>query len=599
MFDRNLVKLDGMKAVMGALTVLALLQAAAIIGQALILGIIIGNLWSGSALPDEATAIVAFFVCFALLQLLRFGQETMLDRYSEHQAMRIRDSVLNATFDSSIMLASHHGAAVTATTATEGIDEIQTYIRIIPPKIIDMAALSIPILIAVYVFDWVGGIILTVMFPVIIFFMILLGRQASAQAERQYASYTRLSNRFMDTLRGLDVIRAFGAGDSEAQSVHGFSERLRHATIGTLTTATLSSAILDLCTTLGVAAVAMMLAFRLMDGTMQLSHALTVLVLAPEYFLPIRSFASDFHASLDGKNALAAALGMIAPDNECISESANPQIFQSKSSNESNETVLDEKSFESNASDFDEASINPDNPPSDSSVRAWKSDSLLELNDVILQYESGACAGPFSLRAHGFERIGIVGASGAGKSSLAQILSGFTRPSRGSILIDSAPADLTEQSWKQQLRFIPQHPYMFHASLLDNIRFYAPEASLDDVNDVIAAVGLCDLVDELPDGLATIIGQGGRGLSGGQSHRIALARVLLDKSARVLVFDEPTAHLDIETELELKPYMLDAMKGKLVFFATHRLHWTHDMDLVVRLGKTDVVSYSTEEVAHG
>ena len=552
MFDRNLMKLDGMPAVMAALVLLALMQAAALIGQSWLLAHALSALWFGASVQETAPDIVGFIACFSVLHLIRFAQETMLDRFSKKKACNLRDSILNSTFDARTMLAKNEGAASVVTTATEGIDQVQTYVRIIPPKIVGMAALSIPLLIGIFAIDWVSGIILAIMFPVIIFFMVLLGRQASARAERQYAAYTRLSNRFMDTLRGLGVIKAFGASDLEAKSVFSFSEKLRRATIRTLSTATLSSAVLDLCTTFGVAAVAMMLAFRLMDGSMSLAPALTALVLAPEYFSPIRAFASDFHSSLDGRNALEAVLRMTGP--------------------------LSDR----------EPDLSAEQPREQ--LPEWSKTCTLELDDVTFEYDESSSVGPLSISASGFERIAIIGKSGAGKSTLADLIGGFRIPCDGSIKVNGVSSDLSDPSWKNQVRYIPQSPYVFNASLFDNIRFYAPNADTADVMRAVEAVGLAEFVDELPDGLNTIIGVGERGVSGGQAHRIALARLLVDPHARILIFDEPTAHLDIETERDLKPAMLAAMEGRLVFFATHRLHWVQDFERVITLDNGKVIS---------
>ena len=568
MFDRNLMRLPGMPAIMGALLLLALLQAAAIAGQAMSLGNAIALLWEGSPLDDVVSFIAGFAACFAVLQILRFAQETMLDRFSLKQAACLQAEILDKTFDADTLLAHRAGTANVATTATEGIDEIQTYIHIIPPKIVGMMAISIPLLVVVFLFDWPSGVILMVMFPVIIFFMVLLGRQARDRAERQYAAYTRLSNRFLDTLRGLGVIKAFGASRAEGSATYEYSEKLRRATVRTLTTATLSSAVLDLCATFGVAAVAMMLAFRLMDGSVSLYTGLVALMLSPEYFTPIRSFASDFHASLDGKNALAAVLEMTSGG---------------APSKESSDLRQD-----------DSAKASETTKPA-----PWSSESTLEFKNVSFSYddaESGVRN--LSFKLHGNEKVGVVGKSGAGKTTLVKLVAGFLRPTEGEVLVDGVPADLTSASWKSQVRVIPQSPYVFRTTLADNIRFYNPNASDDQVVQAAQAVGLDEFVRELPDGYDTLVGEGARGLSGGQAHRIALARVLLDANARVLVFDEPTAHLDIETELELKERMLPLMDGKLVLFATHRLHWVDQMNRTIELSDGSVTRIvSSEEVA--
>ena len=325
--------------------------------------------------------------------------------------------------------------------------------------------------------------------------------------------------------------------------MHGYSEKLRSATVRTISTATLSSAVLNLCATFGVAAVAMMLAFRLMDGSMDLFHALFALVLAPEFFAPIRAFASDFHASLDGKNTLAHILNLLG-----------------------------------------ESSASAAGHREDVDIPLWDESCTLQLDGVTYSYGDGQDAlGPIDLVASGFERIAIVGRSGAGKSTLANLIAGFCAPENGRILVNGQQVELSCAQWKTQVRYIPQHPYVFRASVADNVRLYAPDSTDEEVAAVVEAVGLGNLVDELPYGLETMLGEGGRGLSGGQAHRIALARVLLDEHARVLVFDEPTAHLDIETELDLKGPMLAAMDKKLVFFATHRRHWLEDLDRTVSI----------------
>ncbi|MFR1640361.1 MAG: ATP-binding cassette domain-containing protein, partial [Eggerthellaceae bacterium] len=188
------------------------------------------------------------------------------------------------------------------------------------------------------------------------------------------------------------------------------------------------------------------------------------------------------------------------------------------------------------------------------------------------------------LVAEGFGKYAIVGASGAGKSTLISLLGGFIAPDRGRIVVDGAPLpDFKQEGWQRQIVYIPQDPYLVHATVRENIAFYRPEATSAEVDRAVRVVGLDDLVAELPEGLDTVVGEGARTLSGGQAQRIALARAFLDDTRRILLFDEPTAHLDIETEMELKERMLPLMEGRLVFFATHRLHWLHDMDKIVVL----------------
>ncbi len=322
---------------------------------------------------------------------------------------------------------------------------------------------------------------------------------------------------------------------------------------------------LDEIDTLAIADVALMLGMRLIDGSILLFPALAVLILAPEYYRPIRSFASDFHASLDGRNALARAQAVI--------QSEAPAAVAAE-------------------------------------LAPWTNESVLQVNHVGVNYDAIHALSDICFTAQGTCTYGIIGPSGAGKSTFAAVLAGFLEPAEGAFVggtvdtdaagnnsadavVGAADADaaknnstssstllpsLCEQAWQKQVAYIPQNPYIFHDTLRENLRFYAPHATDEAVLAAIHVLGLDSLLEELDDGLDTLIGDGARALSGGQAQRVALARAMLDDSRRILVFDEPTAHLDIETEMELKACMLRLMEGRLVFFATHRLHWMRNMD---------------------
>ena len=220
------------------------------------------------------------------------------------------------------------------------------------------------------------------------------------------------------------------------------------------------------------------------------------------------------------------------------------------------------------------------------SLPVWSHASVLEARDVAFDYVDHRALSGVSFSVRGFSKVAIVGMSGSGKSTLANLLGGFAEPSEGGFLSswegeEPRAFDLASDAWRRQVVYIPQDPYIFHATLRENIAFYRPDADDAAIEGAVEAMGLGELVRQLPQGLDTPIGEGARALSGGQAQRIALARAFLDPQRRILIFDEPTAHLDIETELELKERMLPLMEGRLVFFATHRLHWIHDMDAVM------------------
>ncbi|MDN6543431.1 MAG: ATP-binding cassette domain-containing protein, partial [Lentilactobacillus parabuchneri] len=192
---------------------------------------------------------------------------------------------------------------------------------------------------------------------------------------------------------------------------------------------------------------------------------------------------------------------------------------------------------------------------------------------------------------------GIIGASGSGKSTLINLIGGFLSPDKKDqiILNGKSLPHLNQAAWQKNFLYIPQNPYLFHATLADNISFYVADATTEAIENAAEKAGLSDWIKTLPDGLNTMIGEGARTVSGGQAQRIALARAFLDPSRKVLLFDEPTAHLDIETEASLKKDILPVFEDHLVFFATHRLHWIGEMDYVLVMDHGRVVEQGTPD----
>lgn len=229
------------------------------------------------------------------------------------------------------------------------------------------------------------------------------------------------------------------------------------------------------------------------------------------------------------------------------------------------------------------------------STSTWTEDRQLTFHEIGMKSEERDILRNINFTVKGYQKIGIVGMSGAGKSSLIDLLSGFTQPTSGKISIDDAEYNhLTLPDWQDQLTYIPQHPTIFSGTVADNIRFYEPGATREEVVRAAKLAGLEVLVSHFPNGFDEKIGQAGRTLSGGEEQRIALARSLLQNRS-ILLLDEPTAHLDIETEHEIKETMLPLLENKLVFFATHRLHWMKDMDLIFVIEDGQIIETGTHE----
>lgn len=549
MIDKQIMKLPGMKQLLGLLAGLSFLQALFIIGQAYGLARAITGLWEGRPLEEQWGWILLFFCSFIARQAVIYFRSKRLDDYSYQQAADLRDQLLEKLFRVGPQIAQQQGTGNVTTMVLEGINQVENYLKLILAKIMNMSIIPWVILALVFYLDWESGLVLLLVFPLIIIFMIILGYAAQSKAEKQYRTFQLLSNHFIDSLRGIDTLKLFGVSKKYGKSIFASSERFRKATMASLKVGILSTFALDFFTTLSIAVVAVLLGLRLINEGILLFPALTILILAPEYFLPIRDFSSDYHATLDGKNAMTAVTEILHQP-----EAQVPAV----------------------------------------TVPRWQEDAQLTTDQLAFSYEEKAALTDINLNVTGFKKIGIIGLSGSGKSTLINTLSGFLVPDSGEITLGGAKTTAFRQaSWQEQLIYIPQNPYIYRLTLQENVAFYQPTATKEAVLKAIEVAGLTELLAELPQGLDTMLGEGERHLSGGQAQRIALARAFLDQQRKILLFDEPTAHLDIETEVALKERMLPLMENRLVFFATHRLHWMEEMDEIIVMDQGRIVEQGT------
>lgn len=550
MVDQLLFKIPGVRSMMGKLVGLHVLQAFLIIGQTLSLSAVLVGLWQGDSFQSQLHWVGLFILTFVLRHAENWLINGMLDKFAQNKAKEIRTQLLQKTFELGPSMVQREGTGNMVTLTLDGISQVKDYFELVLNKLVNMMVVPIIILIVAYYLDWVSGLIMTIVYPLIILFMIVLGYAAQAQADRQFETFQRLSNHFIDSLRGIDTLKYFGLSKPYSKSIYRSSEDFRKSTMATLRIAMTSTFALDFFTTLSIAVLAVFLGVGLINGQETLYPALVILVFAPEYFLPIRNFANDYHATLNGKNSFHKIM-------ELINEKPAKRV--------------------------------------ETSLHAWQANDELKLSNLGFAYaETKRGLAPLSVKFKGYQKIGIIGMSGSGKTTLINLLAGFLTPNEGGITIEGQKlTTLNDPNWQKQLTYIPQTPYIFSASLRENIAFYHPEATDAEVQEAIQVVGLTEMVNELPEGLDTEIGSGKRALSGGQAQRIALARAFLDQNRRVMVFDEPTAHLDIETELELKEKMLPLMKDHLVFFATHRLHWMKQMDYILVMEQGQLVEQGT------
>ena len=552
--DKHLFHYKGIKLHMFIVGILTVLQGITIVFQAVFLATAITNMFNGTASSAVLPYFSGFAVAFFLRHFLQWLKERIAFHYGEKTSVEFQNILIRKIFELGPRGIGRNGSGNIITLALEGIPKFRTYLELFIPRSIAMFVLPIVVLIYVYSADTLSGIVLTLTMPIMITFLILLGVVAQKYAKTQWNSYQLLARHFVDSLRGLLTLKYLGKSKSHQHAIASVSDKYRIATNRSLRIAFLSSFSLDFFSSLSIAVVAVELGIRLIDGAIGLQAALTVLILAPEYFQPIRDLGTDYHATMDGKDA-------------------GEQIHRllKKSTVKTIDSSLQVPHWTANST---------------LSVAGLEKNSDEEKKSILKD---------ITFTNTGFQKVGIVGTSGAGKSTLIDLLSGFTGPSNGEITIDGVKVnDFSHPSWQEQIVYIPQHPYIFAGTIAENIKLYAPDATREQLENAIKITGLTQLVNNLPNGLNERIGQGGRVLSGGEEQRIALTRSLLEERP-VMLFDEPTAHLDIETEHEIKRMILPLMHNKLVFFATHRLHWMPEMDIIFVLDNGKLVEIGTHD----
>lgn len=552
--DKQLFHYKGSKALMLLVGMLTVAQAITIIYQAIYLSEAIVRMFKGTAWSAVLPSFYGFIVTYMLRHFFQWAKERLAYRFADRTSLYIQQLLVRKLFELGPRRIGKQGSGNMITLCLEGIPNFRKYLELFIPRFIAIVCIPIVLLIYVLIADMTSAVVLAVVMPIMIVFLVLLGLIAQKQMDTQWDTYQLLSRHFVDSLRGLVTLKYLGQSKAHQGAIETVSNKYRIATNRTLRVAFLSTFSLDFFASLSVAIVAVELGLRLIDGHIGFEAALAILILAPEYFLPVRDLGNDYHATMDGKEV-----------GEKIRE------------------LLEKETFASEDSEI--------------SVPQWYEESTLSVKQLTKSSdeEERLLLKNISFQVSGFKKVGIVGMSGAGKSTLIDILSGFSHPTDGEIMIDGTKlVHFSLQDWQRQVTYVPQHPYIFAGTIAENISLYEPNSPREKIEQAAEMTGLIDLIKSLPSGLDERIGQGGRSLSGGEEQRIALARGML-QSRPIMLVDEPTAHLDIETEHEIKSMMLPLLENKLVFFATHRLHWMRNMDVILVLEDGQLVEKGTHD----
>ncbi len=531
--DRRLLGLArAAVAYLGLAVLLGLIAAALAIAQAGLLADAISAAFLRDAGLDTLTTTLATLgLVFVGRALTAWAQEASAHRAAAAVKARLRAAILERGVQIGRRPAGRHGSAEIVALATRGVDALDAYYARYLPQVALAAIVPVAVVVAIAGADLVAAVTIGLTVPLIVVFMVLIGRAVEGHRRRRWQALTRLAHHFLDVVQGLPTLKVFGRAKAQVASLEHVTDAYRIETMVSLRIAFLSAFALEFFATLSVALVAVGIGIRLVEGSLDLRTGLFVLILAPEAYLPLRQLGLHFHASEEGRAAIRSAFELI------------------------------------------------DEPRPAAGTRTDVPDlrtAALRLEDVAVRQPGRDLLAPggVSFTVEPGQIVAITGPNGAGKSTLLTAILGLVPIDGGAISVGDAPArdgaatridEFEPARWRRQLAWVPQAPFLAAGTLADNIRLTAPDASDATIRRALEAVGLGRFE------LSRSIGEGGLGLSSGERRRVAVARALARDPACLLI-DEPTAGLDEETErLVLAAIVRQAREaGSMVILVAHR-----------------------------
>jgi ATP-binding cassette, subfamily C, bacterial CydD len=526
---------------LGVTVGLGLLAAAATIAQLVFLSKIVDRVFlEGQDLGEVRDLLLLLIGASFLRSALLWVREVAAQR----GAVRVKSELRERLFAHVLRLGPSYTrgerTGELTTTATEGVEKLDAYFaRYLPQTFLSVL---VPLMIAGYVFplDPSSAVLLLVTAPVIPVLMVLVGSYAEEHTRRQWKALSRMGASFLDAMQGLTTLKVFGRSSDEGEKVAAASEEFRKRTMKVLRYAFLSGFVLEFMTAAAIGLVAVTLGVRVISGNMPFEAAFLVLLLAPEFYRPLRELGVHRHAGMEGSVAADRIFEILSTPLPLWQGGAHRPITDGLT--------------------IEFSGVGYTYPGSDQAA----------LSDLTLTLEAGT-------------RTALVGRSGAGKSTLVNLLLRFVDPESGTIRANGVElTDLPEKTWRENVALVPQRPHLFYGSVLYNISLARPEASREEIERAAELAGAAEFIRRLPDGYETEIGERGARLSGGEAQRIAIARAFL-KDAPVLVMDEPTSSLDPESERLIQSALQRLSRGRTVLVIAHRLNTVYEADRIAVL----------------
>ena len=540
--DPRLVRrAHSVRILLGLDVALGVATALLVLVQATLLARIVARAFDGAPLDAVTTGLALLALVFALRGAITWGFEVAGSRAASNVLSELRLELVARRLRAQPAALDGVEAGELAAAGVQGVDALASYFGRYLPQVVLACVVPVAVIGWVGAVDLTSALIMLATLPLVPVFMWLIGRHTEERTRERWDALRLLSTHFLDVVRGLPTLRLLNRSRSQAETIRDVSERYRRATMGTLRVAFLSTSVLELAATLGVALVAVTIGVRLVDGGIGLQAGLTVLVLAPELYLPLRQLGAQFHASTDG---IAVAERILA-------------LAEAPAEVQATGTLL---------------------APS-------PSEEVVRFEAVTFTYPSrpGRVLDGLELDLPPGETVALVGASGAGKSTVATLLLRLATPTAGRVTVGGVDLSHCDtDAWRRQLAWVPQRPTIFRGTVSDNIRLGRRDAGDHAVRDAARLACADEFVRALPAGFDTVIGDGARPLSAGERRRIVLARAFL-RDAALVVLDEPTADLDTATAALVGSAVERLREGRTVLLIAHRPELVGRADRVLAL----------------
>ena len=529
---RPLLALDS---ALGIGAALAILLAASLLAR------IVARAFDGTRLSAMGLDFALLVAAFVARGACIWGMEVAGRRAAWNVLSELRLGVLRRRLRTQPAALDGTESGEIAAVSVQGIEALEGYFARYLPQVV--LASVVPALVIAWVtfVDLEAALIMLFTLPLVPVFMWLIGRYTGERTRERWHALKQLSAHFLDVVRGLPTLRAFGRADAQTATIGAVGERYRETTMATLRVSFLSGSVLELAATLGVALVAVATGLRLVAGSLGLEAGLTVLILAPELYLPFRRLGAEYHASADGLAVAERMFGLL--DAPASIPSGGPR---------------------------------PAPSPALAAVR---------FEGVSFAYPSrdGLVLDRLDLELAPNQTVALVGESGAGKSTVAALLLALLAPTGGRITaggIDLSSCRL--EAWRALTAWVPQHPTLFRGTVAENLRLAGPVAGDKEVREASVRAGADEFIRALPSGYDTVVGDGGRALSPGERRRIGLARAFL-RDAPLVILDEPTADLDPANVAVVSAAVEQLQSRRTVLLIAHRPELVRHADRVVEL----------------